>query len=150
MTSAQIVQIEDALSLSLPSSYKEAVLDYPFPGIDEIRYHQFFECAELVIKENLAHRKNGWFNILWPNYYFIIGDDGCGNTFFMLSDEAQTIYCADHDGGAHPIEQLEECLYSTSLSEYTNEILEFHKEDQQLESLAAQKSLTKKWWQFWL
>ena len=149
MNSAQISQIEDALGLSLPSSYKDAVLNYPFPEIDAIRYHHFFECAELVITENLAHRKNGWFNILWPNDYFVIGDDGCGNTFFMLAGE-QTIYFADHDGGAHPIDQLPECLYSDNLREYTNELLEFHNEEQQLDLLASEQILNKKWWQFWI
>lgn len=150
MTQSEIVQIENTLGITLPSSYKEAFFDYPFSKIDEVRHHQFFDSAQLVIKENLAHRKSGWFNSPWPKDYFIIGDDGCGNIFFMVSGGEQTVYCADHDGGAHPIDQLDECLYSIDLNDYINECLEFHKEEQQLEQLTREKILNRKWWRFWI
>lgn len=80
MNATDFVRIEKTLGFSLPNSYKSLLASYPSEADDDIRSHAVFFHANHVIKENLAHRKEGWFRLPWPDCYFVVGDNGCGDT----------------------------------------------------------------------
>ncbi len=150
MTPEDVSRIEHALEISLPETYASIVLDYPCAHSKEICEYGFFKDPEWVIKRNEQHRTDGWFGIDWPRHYFVIGEDGAGNTYFMVLGEDESVYFADHEAGPHPVQQLEECLAFETLQEHVdNEIridLEFEEEDR----VREEQKRNKRWWQFWL
>jgi hypothetical protein len=122
MNAADFTSIEEALRLRLPEWYRTTLEVYPFPK-EEM---ELFARAQKVINQNQEYRKTGWFGFPWPPSFFIIGEDGCGNLYFLdLADDDPRIFIADHDGGPEPKkEALEEMVSSASLDAHIKETLE--------------------------
>ncbi len=150
MNEKDIQKIEQALGLKVPESYAQVVLNYPCPEAEDICQHGLFNDPDLVIHSNVEHRKNGWFGFDWPEKHFAIGDDGCGDTYFMIMDGDERVYFADHEAGPAFWENLEDCCSANSLKEHIDEQMEQEKEFQEEQARKADRKKNKKWWQFWI
>ena len=84
MTPEDIQNIEHTLNIKLPPSYISVVENYPCPDNSDICGHGLFNDPETVIEQNLQHRQYGWFGLKWPETFFVIGDSGCGDTYFLV------------------------------------------------------------------
>jgi hypothetical protein len=143
MNTADFSSIEESLRLRVPEWYRAALEVYPFPKEEP----ELFGNAQEVINQNQEYRKTGWFGFSWPATFFIIGEDGCGNLYFIdLGVSDRRVFIADHDGGPEPKkETLEEMVSSPSLEAHIKETFENQKG---IEAMAIARG-TKKWWQFW-
>ena len=149
MEAADFARIETSLSIELPDAYRLFMSSYPSEADEDIRSHALFSDSDLIVAENLEHRKEGWFGIKWPDEYFVIGDDGCGDTYFMVLGKDEKVYFADHEAGPHPTENLEECVSSDSLQEYMAEALELAREVEEEFRQREERKNKKKWWEIW-
>ena len=146
----EVERIEAALGLRLPDAYKSVALNHPCPESEDISWHGLYRDAERVMEVNAEHRANGWFGIDWPDDYFVIGDTGCGDSYFIVVGESDKVYLADHEGGPHPTTQLGDCVSSETISAHVEQEMASEREFQEEERLSAERRKNKKWWQFWL
>ena len=154
MNQQELIQIEKELGITLPSDYKNVMMDYPIPGGDCETYALCNDVSD-VIKENLDLRQNGFFGSPWPDHFYALGLNGCGDYYFIdLKEERRMIYFADHESPFHN-DQLEIIgdddkwegfdSYIKYLEEIEAEIEHVEAEDEDKEF----KQKTKKWWQLW-
>jgi hypothetical protein len=149
VSSADLKYVEDTLGLKLPDWYTQRLLEYPFPEPEPELYHD----AQTVIQNNLELRRDGWFGYHpWPREFFAIGDDGCGDYYFIVpSRDDRRIFMANHEGGPSPsIESLHEMELHGSLAEHIEEQLGFLNEYELEEAALEERRRNKKWWQFWI
>jgi hypothetical protein len=149
MTQSDFEQIERRLDVTLPRTYTALLAVYPPDADDDIRSHGLFSDPDRVIEENIAHRRDGWFHIPWPDHYFVIGDDGCGDTYFMVLGKDEHIYFADHEGGSHPLDELEGCLASDTLHDHITSELKISREIEEGYQARTTRRRNKPWWLFW-
>ncbi len=149
MNTQDIERIESELSLKLPEFYTDVMLSYPFPGWD---CENFMLCndPEEIIRENKENRKEGFFDAEWPDHFFILGFDGCGNYYFIdLKNKKEKVYFADHESffDSNSPDKLEETYDGMesyfSLIRETEEDIKIANEEP-LEPLPSKKG-----WQFW-
>jgi hypothetical protein len=150
MKPEDLQRIEEVLGLRLPESYASLILNYPCPENEYIREHELFSDPEKVIRANQEHRKNGWFYLDWPGHFFVIGDDGCGDTYFMVIGKDESVYFADHEAGPSYETHLDDCFSSGSVAEHIEEVLETEREFQEEVRRRDERRKNKKWWQFWI
>lgn len=150
MKPEDIQLIETALGLKLPDSYVEVVLNYPCPEIADVCESGLFSDPLWVIQVNQEHRRGGWFGMDWPPHFFAIGDDGCGDTYFMVIGKDDRVYFADHECGPSFETELEDCASSESVQEHVEKELDLVRELEEEEMRQAERRKNKKWWQFWI
>ncbi len=150
MKPEDISRVEDALDLKVPKSYSEVVLNYPCPDSEDICQHGLFSDPGRVIEVNLEHRKDGWFGLNWPDHFFAIGDDGCGDTYFMVVGKDEQVYMADHEGGPSYETELDDCAHFESVQEHIEEEMDREREFEEEEQKREERRKNKKWWQFWV
>jgi hypothetical protein len=143
MTAADFTRITETLQVRLPEWYRSTLEAYPFPTAEP----ELFASADEVIQQNQEYRKSGWFDFPWPSSFFVIGEDGCGNLYFVhLAADERRIFIADHDGGPEPKkEKLDEMVSSDSLEAHIKETAEIQKRSKVIAAARAER----KWWQFW-
>ncbi|MDA0661162.1 MAG: SMI1/KNR4 family protein [Planctomycetota bacterium] len=150
MMPEDVQRIEQELGLKVPESYASVVLNYPCPEVEGICRHGLFSDSQYVIEVNLEHRKEGWFGLAWPNHFLAIGDDGCGDTYFMVIGKDDKVYMADHEGGPCYETELDDCVSSESVQEHIEYELDLERWSQEEERRRDERRRNKKWWQFWI
>lgn len=148
MTPSDFARIEQNLGITLPASYRAFLAAYPSEADEDIRSHALFASPDRVIEENISHRKDGWFRIPWPHHYFVVGDDGCGDTYFMVLGKDERIYLADHEAGPHPMDDIDDCYVSESLQQHMEDQLEIARESERRAREKAARRANRKWWEF--
>ena len=130
MSEEDFIHIEAKLSITLPNEYKEAILDYPFTTKFEhdVIENSLMRSSKSVILMNLELRKNGFFNIDWPDSFFAIGNDSAGNNYFydLRSPEAK-LYYADHDE-IFDQNNLDELIAYENIKEFIDDQLEYQED----------------------
>ncbi|MDR3457571.1 MAG: SMI1/KNR4 family protein [Verrucomicrobiae bacterium] len=144
MTPAAFNRIEQEFGVTLPDWYRRQLLKYPFIKGDDALYAD--EAG--IVRANQELRRDGWFGFPWPREFFVIGDTGCGDYFFIVPATGdQRIFIADHEGGPAPaIDHLGEMVQAETIEQYVSETLEFIREVEK----RAERRQNKKWWQFWI
>lgn len=115
MTEADVVAIETRFQITLPQDLRRLLLNYPeelvgqwkplHRGHDEA-IHELYNDPALSIEYNEdARRPDGtpWTadDGPWPEEFFIIGDDRCGNYWCVdLTGQSAGVWVYDHDTGA--------------------------------------------------
>jgi hypothetical protein len=115
MIESDITQIEAELALPLPSDYRKFLLDYPQALIDtklDLGWmqeapadRQLYNNPTRLIQLNQDVRAPGtpWVGEsgAWPDQYFVIGDDQCGN-YWCIDRQGldPAIWFYDHEVGA--------------------------------------------------
>ena len=105
MTDADFALIEKTLEIRLPDDYKEVLRNCPerhLPFLEELQNDYY-----AVLQENTAARQHahlGWDDdrqeVPWPPYYFIVGNDGFGNPYFLDLNRARSpVFFRDHEFG---------------------------------------------------
>ncbi len=150
MNDNDIKLIEASLKISLPTSYKTLILNHPCPDNQDICNHGLFNDAQHLIDENINHRTNGWFDMDWPDNFLLIGDDGCGDTYFMVLGKDEHVYFADHECGPSYQDDLDGCLSHETVTDHLENLLEIERELDREEKELAERRANKKWWQFWI
>ena len=143
MKNHELAVIERELSVRLPEWYCARLLNYPFEK-DEM---ELFSDATELIRQNRYNRNKGWFGFPWLDSFLIIGEDGCGNLYFVnLGCSDDRIYIADHDGGPEPkLALLEQMISSDSIESHINEFFVVRK----LVDERRLARINRKWWKFW-
>jgi hypothetical protein len=115
MTEAELDTIETALAVRLPTHYRRFMLDYPHALIDtklNLGWTQeapadrkFYNSAAKLVEQNRDVRLPGtpWVGEAgdpWPDQYFVIGDDQCGNYWCVdLGTTDLGVWFYNHDVG---------------------------------------------------
>ena len=146
----ELQHIQDELNIEIPQSYWEIMTNFPYPEFAEANIVVTYLKSSYVLEDTQAHRKRGWFDIDWPNHYLVIGETGCGDTYFMLAGESGPVFLADHEAGPHPVEELEKCKVANTIEEHIKETIDLEIECQEAQRRRAERKKNKKWWQFWI
>jgi hypothetical protein len=89
MTNEEVALIEQKTGIKLPASYKNIVLNYPEQLLGtEAEDYGLLNDPEVIIEENNDVRGNGFFGEAWPERYFIIGQNGCGD-YYVISHQSE-------------------------------------------------------------
>ncbi|TBW47475.1 hypothetical protein EZI54_22720 [Marinobacter halodurans] len=90
MTNDEIRSIERSTGIKLPESYREILLNYPkeLAGT-EAEDFGLLNDPEAIAEENIEVRKNGYFGEKWPERYFIIGQNGCGDYYVINHEKSE-------------------------------------------------------------
>ncbi|MCU4677193.1 SMI1/KNR4 family protein [Catenovulum sp. 2E275] len=88
VTQEEIESIEEKTGIKLPNSYKQVMLNYPRELLGtEAEGFGLLNDARVIIEENNDVRANGYFGEAWPERYFIIGQNGCGD-YYVINHES--------------------------------------------------------------
>ena len=144
MTPEAFNRIEQEFGVTLPDWYRRQILKYPFVEGDDALYSD----EKSIVDANQEVRRDGWFGFPWPPEFFVIGDTGCGDSFFIVpSTGDKRIFIADHEGGPAPsFDKLGKMVQSETIEKYVSETLEFIHEGEKMD----ERRRNKKWWQFWI
>lgn len=99
MTLNDIDTIQKKLKITLHQGYVDLVTNYPENLINtEAPDFALLDTPEELIKLNIEVRKNGYFGEKWPEHYFIIGQNGCGD-YYVTNHESKNfaIGFSDHE-----------------------------------------------------
>ncbi|MFH0261382.1 SMI1/KNR4 family protein [Vibrio barjaei] len=118
MKSEELSRIERKTGIVLPQSYKQALLNYPEDLVDtEAEDYHFLTDADEIISENLEVRVSGYFGEKWPERYFIIGHNGCGDYYVISHTSTEfSVGFTDHN-------KMECKLFADSLDEFVEKVL---------------------------
>jgi len=141
MTEAEVAAVESALKLVLPDHYRRFLLGYPQALIDnkfDLGWveespsdRQLSNNPARLIELNQDVRLPGtpWVGRAgepWPDDYFVIGDDQCGNYWCVdLQTTDPGVWFYDHEAGAFQTQHASLAAFSESL---LAEIAEFNQE----------------------
>ncbi len=132
MTETEVATVETELAVGLPSHYRKFLLNYPQSLLEnklDLGWvkeppadRQFYNNPTRLIALNRDVRTPGtpWVGEAgdpWPDKYFVIGDDQCGNYWcvdLLVTDPGVWFY--DHEIGAFERRH-------GSLSEFTDSLL---------------------------
>ena len=150
MTAADIDAVEAALAVMLPGHYRGFLLAYPQPLLDnklDLGWvqeapadRQLYNNPARLIELNRDVRLPGtpWVGEAgdpWPDNYFVIGDDQCGNYWCVdLFTPDPGVWFYDHDLGAFERQHDSLGEFGESL---LAEITEFNRERGRAEPNAA-------------
>jgi hypothetical protein len=152
MEAIDIQKIEKILKIKLPQDYKNILLNYP-PEIAEAGELQFSNDAEWLIGQNEFVREdpaNFFGKKAWPGEYFVIGEDGNGNCYYLdLSQKPpSTVFLLSHDEPDRPGRSMASSL-ETWLPILKNELAEARKNSELLAKNLERVKKSKPWWKFW-
>jgi hypothetical protein len=100
MDSEALVRVEAILHVSLPQSYRTIMLNCS--PIDPELELELEGNPNVITRENLELRKEGFFDMNWPEHHLWIGGDGAGNAYFLdLSQNPAPVFFADHEAGRY-------------------------------------------------
>jgi hypothetical protein len=143
MTPEAFSRIEQAFWVALPDWYRLRVLDYPFSKPEDALYHD----EESIVRANEELRREGWFGFPWPQGFFVIGDTGFGDSYFIVTSSGdRRIFIADHEGGSAPsFDRLSEMAHADTIDEHIRDVQKNLHEGQP----TVGRRSSKKWWQLW-
>jgi hypothetical protein len=116
---ADLVRLEKRLKLRLPQAYRQFLLNYPSILIEtktDLGWcHESlsdrklrFNIDELIYyNESVRAPGTPWMDDdgPWPDTYFVIGDDQCGNYWVIdVTSAGEAVYFYDHDSGRFQVE----------------------------------------------
>lgn len=98
----EIKAIEKAVGISLPAHYVELVTNYPGELAEtEAPDFALLDSAESLIEENLSVRGKPFYGGTWPDNFFIIGTNGCGDLYVTkLNAKEFSVGFFDHEAPA--------------------------------------------------
>ncbi|OEG73026.1 hypothetical protein BEL05_06405 [Shewanella colwelliana] len=113
MTLDDIELIQKRTNIQLPPCYVDIVTNYPVELLEtDAQDFGLLDDADEIIEENNTVRKEGYFGEKWPEHYFIIGQNGCGDYYVTnLNSTEFSVGFADH-------ESMSCNLYAEGLSEF--------------------------------
>jgi len=118
MTRDQIELIEKETGTKLPNGYVQVLLNYPSELLGtEAEDFGLLNDPVSVIEENKDVKQNGFFGEPWPERYFVIGLNGCGD-YYVINHQNQefTVGFACHESMAcNP--------YANNLAEFVGKYL---------------------------
>lgn len=147
MNQKDYIEIEQALLLSLPKSYKLIMKDYPFEGYVFLPhiYDELWNDSSTIIEMNKELRESGFFETgEWEDSWLAFGHDGFGNYWYLdLSEKESKVYLADHEGS------MKEIAAHSFQDWVKNQKIQYDEWEAELKVKNDRKK-SKKWWQFWL
>src|SRR4051812_32862681 len=98
MTLDGVSRIETALGITLPSDYKALVTNYPPQLFEHAADFDLMDDPERVIAMNQDLRTSPFYGVRWPEDYFAIGENGCGDYYCLdLSGRSPGALFFDHE-----------------------------------------------------
>ncbi len=99
MTNEEFELIELNTGTKLPESYKQIVTNYPKELLGtEAEDYGLLNDPSVIIEENNDLRKNGFYGEPWPEQYFVIGQNGCGDYYVIsLNNKEFSVGFACHE-----------------------------------------------------
>ena len=106
MTNVELDQIETTFGIRLPSGYRTLMASGVFT-MDEIDNYILNDVGSVIgINKEL---RTGEFSREWKPQWFIIGNDDCGNIYFIdVIEESSIVYLWDHE--THQVEHFANSL----------------------------------------
>jgi len=149
MTSAELAQLEENLGVTLPEEYKRIALDNPFAGLHTADY-ELCDDFTAVLGENRYVRDHGFFRQVWPPDWFIIGTDGCGSDYFIMTAPFDgRVYFADQREKLHT-DDVSKCRFHDSFDKFIEAFREVERGIADEGRLRDARAAQRKWWQFWI
>lgn len=99
MSPDDISLIERSTKTTLPAHYVALVTSYPDQLADtEAPDFALLDDPHRIIEHNLHVRREGFFGEKWPENYFVIGENGCGDYYVILLGTTDfSVGFADHE-----------------------------------------------------
>jgi hypothetical protein len=166
MKETDLVRIEQALQIHLPTDYREIMSQaaYDYSSDYWLAMCQMPDKAELIIKWNVEFREQTLLTAeQWRPYFFTFGHNGCGDHYFLdLHSGGQEVFSISHEDGE--VKRVASDL-RTFIDDRLREddeaqrfLAETRRKDPDWAKKAARLSRIgfdevvvneKKWWQFW-
>jgi hypothetical protein len=136
MTADDLDRLEGLLRIKLPDKYREFMLAYPAQLVDTklnlswtqepISERFFRNRPQALVELNQVVRLPGtpWVDEdgPWPDRFFVIGDDQCGNYYAIdLESDGQEVWFYDHELGKFRVEQPSLQAFARQLIRETEE-----------------------------
>lgn len=152
MDQQDIQKIEQVLRIKLPLDYCNHLLAYP-DGIDEAKVLHFSTEATWLIGQNEWMRENpaNFFGkTSWPAHYFIIGEDGNGNAFYLDLRQPQPspVYFLNHEAPEQDGQQTA-ASFEEWIPQVRTALEQYRKNARLLQANQNKRKVQKPWWQFW-
>jgi hypothetical protein len=99
MNTEEIERLERELKISLPTSYRIFLLSYPEGVASVVGDFELIADAGRLLEMNTELRAKPFYRFPpWPNHLFAIGENGCGDYYFLdLKDRSGTVRFVDHE-----------------------------------------------------
>lgn len=150
MTAEDFEKIEKELSISLPAAYRESLMRPEFQS-EAAGFRDFTGDADEIIGLNLEVRSAGFYGVKWPEHYFVIGEDGAGNSYFTdVNKERPAVFLADHELTISKKRLVTSETYET-FADFIAFILGLQSENDAAFAEEETESVVEKkpWWKLW-
>ncbi len=99
MTDTEITHLEQELKVSLPASYRTFLSSYPADLALAVGDFELIAEADRLLTMNRELRSKPFYRFPpWPNHLFAIGENGCGDYYFLdLKDRSGAVRFVDHE-----------------------------------------------------
>jgi len=97
--------IENKLDIKLPEFYKNIIQNYPFEDIYKFRhvFDSIYNEDKKIIEININLRQKGYQNKNWPLNFFVFGENGKDNYYFLdLKKAKEEIFFIKNDKKFNP------------------------------------------------
>lgn len=119
---ASLERVKAELGIQLPEQYEQLVLNIP-PDIPDAEECDISTDVEWLIQHNADLRADPAFFFdreePWPDYFYVLGEDGNGNAFYLDLREgsAPAVYFLDHE---QP--DLDRMVAASSITEWVEQL----------------------------
>lgn len=126
MTDAELDEIESALDIQLPASYRKTMRSFPIPAYVGNSDAYLWDDASKLIEENLLLRKgDGGSAKPWPQHFYCLGRAGGGdvNALDLRTPEA-AVWWVDHSHLDLPSSFQSHASFDAWLAEFVRDTLQ--------------------------
>jgi hypothetical protein len=101
MNTQDLMELETLFGITLPTDYKALLLDYPAELPSVVKGYALVDHPELIKDQNENVRAGPLWGVKWPLNYFVVGDDGSGNLFYLdTTKNPSPVFVFDHEDRA--------------------------------------------------
>lgn len=101
MNEAELNDIESALDVHLPESYRRIAQRAPFRPDSFAAVFEWHDDPRWIVFENRRFRRDGFWGRKWPARAFTFGHDGSGSCYWIDLDEREpAVHVLDRESGS--------------------------------------------------
>ncbi len=155
MNELDIVLLEQNLGVKLPADYKQLLLNYPREleklGAKELH---LIDDIDWLVEQNLFARESPseffWWKKEWNKNYFVIGEDGNGNCFYINLSEKEnpSVYFLNHEAPDEDDVKIAPD-FNAWIIEVEKQLTKYKLNAEALAIYKRKKEQNRSWWKFW-
>ena len=100
MKREDVDRIESELNIKVPNAYRDLVTNYPEEFYEWGADYDLSDSPDRVVEINREVRTEPFYGLKWPDRYFAIGENGCGDYYCLdLQGDFTGVIFFDHEVG---------------------------------------------------